>query len=119
MHYPSWLKIKEPYQKENKWYCPYCNSEFDSKEKAYPRLVMTFDSFQRSYKEHPDLRIFLDEQWHTKEGHPCTAFSFYFWEEYEKYRKMENFPKLEDIKVKEVRKKIRRKLLIMLLVFYH
>jgi len=104
MHYPSWLKIEEPYQKENKWYCPYCNSEFDNKEKAYPKLVMTFDSYQRSYKEYPDLRSFLEDQWRTKEGHPCTAFSFYFWSEYEKYRKGENFPKSENIEVKEITK---------------
>jgi len=70
---------------------------------------MTFDSFQRFYKEYPDLRTFLDEQWHTKEGHPCTAFSFYFWNEYEKYKKMENFPRLKDIEVKEVTKKDKKK----------
>jgi len=85
--YPNWLLFKEPYQDETgKWICPYCNNIFETKEKAYPKLVMTFDYYQKRIRDHKELQDILEAHWYFSNGHPCMPFSSYFWEEYEKIK---------------------------------
>jgi len=85
--YPNWLLFKEPYQDENgKWICPYCNNSFETKEKAYPKLVMTFDYYQKRIRDYKELQDTLEAHWYFYNGHPCIPFSSYFWGEYEKLK---------------------------------
>jgi len=85
--YPNWLLFKEPYQDENgKWICRYCNNAFETREKAYPKLVMTFDYYQKIIKDYKELQNTLEAHWYFSNGHPCIPFSSHFWGEYERIK---------------------------------
>lgn len=109
MNWPYWLDFKEPYQNEKgEWVCPYCKETFPTKEDAYPRLIMTLGSYQRLYREYPDLRTFLEEQWRSSDGHPCPQFTRYFWKRYnERWKDIEIKSRLseESQSTEEIEKK--------------
>lgn len=48
--------------------------------------MLTFDRYQELWRKHPELRAFLEEEWHREDGHPCYPYTKKFWEGYENKR---------------------------------
>lgn len=68
--------------KKKLYQCPHCGEWFCEKH-IRPSLVLTFEKYRELWSNHRDLRDFLDEEWHRKDGHPCYPYTQKFWQEYE------------------------------------
>jgi len=72
---------------EKKLYqCPYCGEWF-CEEHIEPSLVLTFSQYQELWRKYRDLRDFLENEWHKKNGHPCYPYTQQFWRTYEEKKK--------------------------------
>ncbi|MEM2617125.1 MAG: transglutaminase-like domain-containing protein [Thermofilaceae archaeon] len=96
--------------------CPRCNIEGDRSEKALfkceycgelycekhvaPRLVMTFSQYQAYLEHYHDIASILRKHWTSKNGHPCTMYTSWFWKNY-----YESDKQLELMEAKEKCKK--------------
>lgn len=96
--------------------CPRCNIEGDRSEKALfkceycgelycekhvaPRLVMTFSQYQAYLEHYHDIASILRKHWTSKNGHPCTMYTSWFWKNY-----YESDKQLELMETKEKCKK--------------
>ncbi|NPA76939.1 MAG: hypothetical protein GXN93_04270 [Candidatus Diapherotrites archaeon] len=61
--------------------CPYCGEYFCEKH-VIPKLVMTFDEYQKLTKD-PRIGDIIEQEW-RKEGHPCPQYTAKFWEDLRK-----------------------------------
>ncbi|MEM1690966.1 MAG: CAP domain-containing protein [Thermofilaceae archaeon] len=61
--------------------CKYCG-EFYCEKHAAPRLAMTFNQYQAYIIQYRDIAPVIKEHWLSESGHPCTAYTSWFWREY-------------------------------------
>lgn len=62
--------------------CSFCGESFCERH-VKPRLAMTFNQYQAYLERYSDLRPMLIEHWRSEDGHPCTAYTGWFWRTYE------------------------------------
>jgi len=91
--------------------CPFCG-EYFCEEHVEPRLVMSFQAYQRYVTTYKDIANVLREHWQSPGGHPCPAYTRHFWRDYQ-LRKEEQLtqPRQEPVRarrteVEEVRRSV-------------
>jgi hypothetical protein len=70
--------------------CPYCG-EFFCEKHVEPRLVMSFDAYQRYLVEYREIANEIRRQWQHSDGHPCPSYTHRFWQEYEASKRRDIF----------------------------
>lgn len=68
--------------------CVYCGELYCDKH-LKPRITMTFNQYQVYLERYRDISPILREHWSSTDGHPCTAYTKKFWEDYHSKRREE------------------------------